>query len=153
MTQATVTSHRGPGRRRRLRSIARIGGFIAVLAATAIAIAYVWSAPREDITLPGPDATPEEVVTAYIDAVNARDFDTANAIDSRRSTDLGRFSRPMHTDDVARMKTITDVSGAEHVVFFADFSGGDGTVSDGWWGYLLEQGRDGLWHIVDAGVS
>ena len=100
--------------------------------------------------VPGPDATPGQVVGAYIDAVNARDFDTANAIDARHG-DLGRFSRPMQTHQVEMGEAVTEGTEA-HVLFTADFSGGDGTVEDGSWGYYLERGDDGLWHITDAGV-
>ena len=39
-----------------------------------VVAAFVCSAPRQDVALPGPYATPEQVVRAYIDAVNARDF-------------------------------------------------------------------------------
>lgn len=92
------------------------------------------------------------MVTAYIKAVNARDFDTANVIDSRPGSDLGRFSRPMETHDVQDIQTFTEGARA-HVVFTADFDGGDGTVEDGPWGYYLERGENGLWHITDAGVA
>ncbi|MFC6288579.1 hypothetical protein ACFP3Q_04715 [Nocardioides sp. GCM10027113] len=100
----------------------------------------------------GPDATPEEVVRAYVDAVNGRDFDTANAIDSRDGQDLGRFSRPMQTHDFELVSTTGDETRA-HVLFTADFEGGDGTVEDGRWGYVLERNDEGLWRIVDAGVA
>ncbi|ROR90903.1 hypothetical protein EDD33_1752 [Nocardioides aurantiacus] len=113
--------------------------------------AFIWSAPRGDVATPGPEATPEQVVRAYIDAVNARDFETANTIDARPG-DLGRFSRPMKTHDVEMGQTLTE-NGRPHVLFTADFDGGDGTVEDGVWGYYLERGRDGLWHIIDAGVA
>lgn len=101
--------------------------------------------------MPGPDATAEQVVRAYIAAVNARDFATANAIDARSGGDLGRFSRRMRTREVAMGKTVTEGTTA-HVLFTAEFDGGDGTVEDGLWGYYLERGDDGLWHITDAGV-
>ncbi len=114
--------------------------------------AFVWSAPRHDVPVPGPDATPEQVVRAYIDAVNARDFDTANAIDGRPGDDLGRFSRPMQTHRVTRLKTFGD-RGRAYVGFRADFDGGDGTVEDGWWGFYLERGNDRAWHITAAGVA
>lgn len=123
---------------------------VAVLALIAVA-GLLWSAPRDQVAVPGPNATPEQVVIAYIDAVNARDFDTANAVDARLRSDLGRFSRPMQTDLVRVDETVTKGSKA-HVLFTADFDGGDGTIDDGQWGYYLERGSDGLWHITDAGV-
>ncbi len=41
------------------------------------------------------------------------------------------------------------------MLFTADFHGGDGTLEgdDSSWGYLLDRGSDGLWHITDAGVA
>ena len=128
-------------------------GLAAFAVAAALVVgAFVWSAPRDDLPVPGSDATPEQVVRAYIDAVNARDFDTANAIDARPGEDLGRFSRPRQTHDVEMGKTVTEGTQA-HVLFNADFDGGDGTVEDGLWGYYLQRGDDGLWHITDAGVA
>ena len=118
----------------------------------ALVCVFAWSAPHEDVAVPGSEATPEQVVRAYIDAVNARDFDTANAIDARPDGDLGRFSRPMQSHEVVMGQTFTEGTAA-HVLFAADFDGGDGTVEDGWWGYYLERGNDGLWHITDAGVA
>lgn len=117
-----------------------------------VGAASVWAAPREDVAVPGRDATPEQVVIAYIEAVNARDFDTANVIDARPGSDLGRFSRPMRTRLVRMEETVTHGAVA-HVLFTADFDGGDGTISDGFWGYYLERGSDGSWHITDAGVA
>ena len=49
-------------------------------------------------------------------------------------------------------QTVTEGTAA-HVFFTADFKGGDETVEDGLWGYQLERATDGLWHIIDAGVS
>ena len=135
-------------RRRTLRSSLVPVGVLGLL----VGAAFVWAAPREDVAVPGRDATPEQVVIAYIDAVNARDFDTANAIDARPGSDLGRFSRPMRTDLVRVEKTVTH-GAAAHVVFTADLDGGDGTVDDGLWGYYLERDSDGRWRITDAGVA
>lgn len=123
----------------------------AAIAAALVVGALVWSAPREEVAVPGLDATPAQVVRAYIEAVNARDFDTANVIDARPGEDLGRFSRPMRAHALQMGRTVTDGDTA-HVLFSADFDGGDGTVEDGVWGYYLERGGDGLWHITDAGV-
>lgn len=111
----------------------------------------IWSVPREDVPDPGPEATAEDVVRAYVDAVNARDFDTANAIDARDGQDYGRFSRPMLTHDFELVKTTGDDTRA-HVLFTASFEGGDGTIEDGPWGYVLERNDKGLWRIIDAGV-
>jgi hypothetical protein len=128
-------------------------GALTLLGIFAFAV-WSWSAPRTHVPVPGPNATPEQVVRAYVSAINARDFATANAIDSREHSDLGRFSRP------GRMEGMDSVSmGVEgqrtHVVFKANISGGDASMSDGhqWWGYVLERGADGRWFVVDAGVA
>lgn len=130
-----------------------VGGIaLGAVCAAGVVAALAWSAPREDVPLPGRGATPEQVVLAYIDAVNARDFDTADAIDARPGEELGRFSRPVRAHDVVVLDTV--VSGTDvHVTFDADFVGGDGTVEDGVWGYHLERGGDGSWQIVDEGVG
>jgi hypothetical protein len=84
--------------------------------------------------------------------VNARDFDTSNAIDARPGSKLRRFSlRPLQAHDVEMGETSGDDNHA-HVLLTADVASGDGTVDDGLWGYVLKRGDDGLWHIVDAGV-
>lgn len=88
-TQTSLETPRRPALRVWLAPVAALGMLVGA--------AFLWSAPREDVSLPGPDATPEQVFTA-------------------------------------------------------DFDGGDGTVEDGWWGYVLQRGNDGLWHITDAGV-
>jgi hypothetical protein len=140
-------------RRRVVPWIVGVASAVAVLALVAGA-ALMWSAPRDAVALPGPDATPEQVVVAYIDALNARDFDTSNAIDSRPDSDLGRFGRPENMNDVKLRPTTTDGARA-WVHFTADFSGGDGSMDRGRqsWGFILERGSDDRWHIVDAGVS
>ena len=135
-------------RRRPLRGWLAAVGVLGLL----VGAAFVWTAPREDVAVPGRGASPKEVVIAYIDAVNARDFETANAIDARPGSDLGRFSRPMRTHLVRMEETVT-AGAAAHVLFTADFVGGDGTIDDGLWGYYLDRGSDGRWHITDAGVA
>ncbi len=112
---------------------------------------YHWAAPRDDVPVPGPEATPEQVVEACLDAVSARDFATANTIDARPDTDLERFSRPTHTTDVQVQDTRVEGERA-HVLFTAEFDGGGGTIEDGPWGYYLERGSDGR-HITEAGVA
>lgn len=136
-----------------ISSDARRRWLAGTLVAVALAVGLVvWAAPREQVPVPGRDATPEQVVRAYIEAVNARDFDTADAIDARTESHWGRFSRPMQTHAVRKVKSLHE-GRAVHVVFTADFDGGDGTVEDGPWGYYLQRGSDGRWHITDAGVA
>ncbi len=43
---------------------------------------------------------------------------------------------------------------AVHVTFLADIDGDESMAGDhDWWGCYLERGRDGRWHIFDAGVA
>ncbi|QNN52542.1 hypothetical protein [Nocardioides mesophilus] len=136
---------KGTRTRRRLTAVVAAAGLLG-------ALVLVWAAPRGQVAVPGPDATPEQVVAAYLEAVDVRDFDTANAIDDRDGSTLGRFSRPMQAHRV-RMKETETHGASAHVLFTADFEGGDGTVEDGLWGYYLHRAGDGLWHITDAGVA
>ncbi|MDF9718062.1 hypothetical protein INN71_13430 [Nocardioides sp. ChNu-153] len=116
----------------------------------AVAAGAVWvvTSPRGDVPLPGPDATPEEVVVAYAEAISARDFATANAISP--SDDHDRFSWP-GSIDIEQLRETRGTPTRPWVFFDADFSG-DATMQDGLWGYVLERGEDGRWQIVDAGV-
>lgn len=90
-----------------------------------------WSGPREQISVPNADASPETVVRAYLDAVNARDFDTANEIDARPDSDLGRFSRPWRVTEVSDLTTRDDTRGRVAVVFTGEFDGTDASMEDG----------------------
>ena len=138
------------------KSPARRRWAVPLLAATGVVVAaagvLVWSAPRADITDPGPDATPVQVVQAYVAAVAARDFDTANFINARPGSDLGRFSRPMYMDHLK--VSGTQIVGREaYVRFTADYHR-DNSLTDGQeWGYVLMRGRDEVWHITSAGVA
>lgn len=116
-----------------------------VVAAVAAWAVWLW-VPAHQIPVPGPDTTPEEVVLAYLDALNGRDRETADAIYPREPL------RSLRADDVEITKVLQE--GAQtHVLFTADFSGGDGSLEDGLWGYYLERGPDGRWQIVDSGVA
>ena len=128
-----------------MKTMGQTIGVIAIL----VAAAWVWSAPRSQVPVPGPDADPEQVVNAYIEALNERDFETVNAIDSGRDPDLGRFSRPGGFERAGDMRLNFEGRRA-HVTFLAEYSGSEGRD---WWGYYLEKSDDGRWQIVDAGVA
>ncbi|HWJ82243.1 MAG TPA: hypothetical protein VNS55_08415 [Nocardioides sp.] len=152
--ETTATTHRPDGSAgRTARSLLIMGAIVVGFAAVVAVSGWLLTAPRAEVPVPGPDATPAEVVTAYVDAINARDFDTANAIDGRDGHDLGRFSRAGRMDDL-RIISVDRDGRSMHVLFEADFSGMDASMEDvSEWGYYLRRGADGCWHIEDAGVA
>lgn len=120
---------------------------------------------REGIELPPPDATPEEVVRAYIDAVNARDCRSLKALSVPAVS-----TRVQCGDDV----TLTNIRIGEaredgccgmsesfaqsrNVPVVFDRRGvGMGTAdqSDVAWAYILVRDDDDQpWRVVDQGVG
>lgn len=130
---------------------------LAVPAALVIALVvggYFLVAPRDDVAMPSKTATPEQVVEAYIDAINARDYETSNALfPEAAGAPRGLFSGYERIE----LKSIDRVDGdkTDHawVYFTADFKGGDGSLRDtDHWGYVLARTSDGHWYIVSQGV-
>lgn len=119
-----------------------------------LAIVGLWAVPKADIPAPGPNATPAQVVAAYVAAYNARDFDTSNAIDGRQRSDNGRFSRTGRWDDldITRVDAMSQNRTWVRFTFtphgIPGFESGDRQD----FGLILQRQADGLWHIVDAGV-
>lgn len=121
-----------------------------VLAALVVAV-LVWAAPRHEVALPGPDAGPRDVAEAFVEAVAARDFDTARAIDATGHEDYGRFSRPATFRHVVWGETTDDGEKAS-VSLQADLEGGGGgPVYGGSWTFTLERYADGRWRVVGVG--
>ncbi len=121
-----------------------------VLAAVGVAV-LLWAMPRHEVALPGPDAGPRDVAEAFVEAVAARDFDTARAIDATGDEGYGRFSRPATFRDVSWGDTTEDGETAR-VVLEADLEGGDGgPVYGGSWTFSLERHADGRWRLVGVG--
>jgi len=143
---------------------------VAVVAATA---AYLLLPPRQtgDVALPPRDAGPERVVTAYLDALNAHDCDTAEALMTADAED----SAKSWCEDVASLK---DVDVHDHFTEHPNLSGhsapeevanvpvtfdlswrpfhNDGSMDQGatTWGYLLVRDSAGSpWRIFDQGVG
>jgi hypothetical protein len=129
----------------RVRHLVRSVLVIALL----VAAALIWSAPRSQVPVPDADADPEDVVQAYIEALNERDFETANAIDAMDEPDLGRFSRVDEYEQVGDVR-LNFEGRLAHVTFRAEHAGSSGRD---WWGYYLEKSDEGRWQIVDAGVA
>ena len=139
--------------------------------ALAGAVGYLLLPPRQTdtISLPPPDASPEQVVTVYLDALNAHDCDTAEAL----MTAGAEGSARAWCDDVA---SLTDVDVEGHVLERPEYSGhsdpeevvyvpvtfdltwrplhDDGSLAEGptTWGYLLVRDADGSpWRIFGQG--
>ncbi|QCX26743.1 hypothetical protein [Nocardioides jishulii] len=142
---------------------------LALVAAGGVA-AWWLAAPHQDreVALPADDATPGEVVAAYLDALDAGDCDTAvalreagtsqdstwcadvaslsnPAIESPRSEDPAWSGRPA-TDEVVSVPVRFDL---EMRALRGDGSLGDGSMT---WGYRLTRSSDdGPWRIFDQG--
>jgi hypothetical protein len=144
---------------------------VMVVAATA---AYLLLPPRQtgDVAVPPRDANPEQVVTAYLDALNAHDCDTAAALTTADPEDS---SAKLWCEDVASLKNVdiqdhfseqpnlSGHSAPEEVanvpvtfdlnwrLFHNDGSMDEGATS---WGYLLvRDSADSPWRIFDQGVG
>lgn len=144
----------------------------AVIVAAAIG-GYLLLPPwkSSDVAVPAAGATPEQVVTAYIAALNAHDCDAAAAM----STENARNSTSSWCGRVARL---TDVVVKEHHAERPSWSGhsasvevvsvpvefnlawrpyrDDGSFPEGAaaWGYLLERSADDSpWRIFDQGMG
>lgn len=151
------------------RTIALVGGVFVLVVATAVA--YLLLPPRQtaDVTLPPPDATPEQVVTAYLNALNAHDCDTAEAVstedakesatswchhvDSLTAVTVGRHvqERPEWTghspaDEIVNVPVTFDLTWRP---FRSDGSMDEGVTT---WGYLLvRESASRSWRIFDQG--
>lgn len=113
------------------------------------------------VPMPPDDATPEQVVRAYADAVHARDRKTADAlVDNQRQNWCGSI-------DITALKVTTRTqehkqtgSGQgpmiERVWVRLTSQGGDVSLPDGdhVWSYLLDRtGPRGAWRIYDQGLG
>lgn len=131
---------------------------------------WQWSRPKDDIALPGPDASPAQTVEAYVEALNARDFATANAIlsDEHRQP-WRRFSRSPRLEDLRIGDSIRQSAGPEdgesradayeeavYVQVTYNLHGGDISMPDGPtdWSYVVARDNtDERWRIIDQGVG
>ena len=143
---------------------------VVVVAATAV---YLLLPPRQtgDVAVPPRDANPEQIVTAYLDALNEHDCDTAAALMAAGAEGAAHA----WCEDVASLKDVdiddhfterpgdSGHSAPEEVAYvpvtfdlnwrpFHD----DGSMDDGatTWGYLLvRSSADSPWRIFDQGVG
>ena len=108
---------------RRCAVFKRPGRLIALVASVllvvvAATVAYLLLPPRQtsDVAVPASNATPEQVVTAYLDALNAHDCDTAEAV----MTEGAKNRAKSWCEDVARL---TDVDVRDHLTERLKWSG------------------------------
>jgi len=147
-----------------------VAGVVVVVAAT---VAYFLLPPLQtaDVAVPPSDATPERVITAYLDALNAHDCGTAEAL----MTAKAESQAASWCEDVANLKNV-DVH--DHFMERPQGSGhsapkevaqvpvnfdlnwrlfhNDGSMDEGatTWGYLLvRDSPDAPWRIFDQGVG
>jgi hypothetical protein len=144
----------------------------AVLVLVAVA-AYFLLPPRQtdQVAVPANDATPEQVVTAYLDALNVHDCGTAAAVmtrEARQSAEtwchqVASLSNVDVHDHVTEPPEDSGHSAPEEVadvlvtfdlrwrLFHDDGSMPQGATS---WGYLLvRDSRTSPWRIFDQGVG
>lgn len=157
----------------------RPGRLIALVVATVLAVAVVVVVARVElpprqtrgVAVPPSDATPEQVVAAYLDALDAHDCDTAEAL----MTDEAKGSAESWCADVAGLQHV-EVS--HHFLERPRYSGhsapqevanvpvtfdlswrpfhDDGSMEQGptIWGYLLvRDSPDSPWRIFDQGTG
>ena len=153
----------------------RPGRLIALVAAVLVAAtaAYLLLPPRQtgDVAVPPRDASPEQVVAAYLDAVNAHDCDTAEALMTADAEDRATSwcedvasledvdihdhftERPKDSghsapEEVANVPVTFDLNWR---LFHNDGSMDEGATS---WGYLLvRDSADSPWRIFDQGTG
>lgn len=141
-----------------------------VLVAAGGVAAWWLAAPQQDreVAVPGDDATAEEVVAAYLDALDAGDCDTAVALrevgtsqDSTWCADVASLSSseidpPRSEDPAWSGRPATDEVVSVPVRFDLTMRRwrGDGSLADGpmAWGYQLTRPEgDGPWRIFGEG--
>ena len=132
------------------------------------AVVWRYTEPVRHVPVPAADATPQQVVTAYLDASTAHDVATMNALSAGDS--FLRASRFEPSWMVSRVKTyapspdggpgtawtnwrqVVKVDVDMLILKGHDMNFPDNT--DTYWGYVLgRQGDRDPWRIIDQGVG
>jgi hypothetical protein len=157
---------KGPG-----RLIALVASVLVLVVAATVAYWLVPPRQTSDVAVPVPNAKPEQVVKAYLDALNAHDCATAMAV----MTEGAKDSAKSWCEDIA---SLTDIDVRDHFIERPKGSGhsapdevanvpvsfnldwrrfhNDGSMDEGatTWGYLLVRDSTDLrWRIFDQGVG
>lgn len=152
-----------------VRLVAILVGSLALV--LALAVVYLLLPPRQtaQVGRPSLDATPEQVVTAYLEALNAHDCGAAEALMTEGSEDTATT----WCDDVASLSSVKVMSHVREqpeqtghsapeevanvpVTFSLDWRllQGDGAMNEGdtTWGYfLVRTAPEKPWRIFDQG--
>ena len=113
------------------------------------------------VPIPPDDATPEQVVQTYADAVHARDCKTADALvnNQRQSWCGGIDITALKVIELTQERKATDPGQGpmiERVWVNLTSQGGDISLPDGdhAWSYLLDRtGPNGAWRIYEQGTG
>ena len=113
------------------------------------------------VPIPPDDATPEQVVQAYADAVHARDCKTAEAlVNNQRQSWCGSIDiTALKVIELTQERKATDSGKGpmiERVWVSLTSQGGDISLPDGdhVWSYLLDRtGPNGAWRIYEQGTG
>jgi hypothetical protein len=141
----------------RVRRRVRVGWWVALAVGAVIVVvgvAQMFTLPRTaDVAVPHADATAEEVVRAYLKAIDVHDCDTAQDL---TAPSFAAVTESMCHDAASLTTTGLETvgTGAVHASFDLDrrMLAQDVTIpEDGWgWTYSLTRGPEG-WRISDAG--
>lgn len=159
--------------RRPTRRALLVAAAVVVLTGVAAAVAVVVMPPRQsaDVAMPPADAVPEQVVTAYVAALNAHDCEVAEALsvpEARDQTafwcrevgaldDLGVFPHvlePPEDSGRAADEVVANVGvtfDLDWRPFRSDVSMPEGETA---WGYFLVRSpRERAWRVFEQGVG
>lgn len=160
------------GRGRRIRVLALVLGLALVLAAVLMTGVALLGPPRQsdEVAMPARDASPEDVVTTFLDALNAHDCATAQRLTVEGAADAAhewcqdvadlsdidvsdhRAEDPKHTghaapDEVVSVPVTFDLNWR---LLHRDPSMEEGPTT---WGYLLIRRPGSPWRIFDQGLG
>lgn len=153
------------------RLVALLVGVLVLVVAGAAAYFLLPPRQTESVSVPASDATPEEVVGSYLEALNAHDCVAAQSLATEEAKDSARS----WCENVA---SLTDVDVSDHFMERPAWSGrspgeevanvpvtfsvnwrlfhNDGSMDEGrtTWGYRLARGSpDSPWRIFGQGVG
>lgn len=141
-----------------------VGGTVVLVLGALVAGFLAWFGapfPTRDVALPPDDATPEEVVAVYLDALDAHDCDTANALWAQPDGARAWCPALKGIEDVDIDAAESERQGKRtrmHVFVEWDltwrpFASVSGDAEDFWGFYLARESDADPWRIVDQGVT